>query len=380
MSITIPYQNIKYFNLTEKKDFKLEDGTLFGPITVAYETFGTLNAEKDNAVFIIHALTGDSHVTSAEDNDTVTPGWWDKLVGKGKAIDTDKYFVISSNAFGGCMGTTGPSSINPETGKQYGQSFPLITIKDMVKVQKKLVDHLGIHTLKTVIGGSLGGMSVIEWMSSFPDASDSFIVIAASYKTSSQIIAFYEVGRNAILADPNYNGGDYYESKHPDNGLTIARMLAHITYLSSHSIEEKFGRNFQNETKAGEYPYANFGPMFAIESYLRYQGKKFVERFDANSYLYLTKTMDIYDATNNAAIPLTDVLKNVKGKSLFISFNSDWHFTPADSWVMVKAMMELGKEVTYVNLDSPYGHDAFLLENNELESIVSSFIKNVRRI
>lgn len=374
--MTFPYKNIKYHKFAEKKDFPLESGTFFGPITVAYETFGKLNEKKDNAVLVIHALTGDSHVTSSEDHDDTTPGWWDKLIGKGKAIDTDENFIICSNVFGGCMGTTGPSSVNPETGREYGQTFPLITIKDMVNVQKELIDHLGIAKLKTVIGGSLGGMSVVEWMASYPEMSESFIVIAASYKTSPQIIAFYEVGRNAILADPNYNNGDYYRSEKPDRGLTIARMLAHITYLSSQTIETKFGRNFQEQIKDFNHPYGNFGPMFAIESYLRYQGRKFVERFDANSYLYLTKAMDIYDATANNTRPLTEVLNKFNEKSLFISFNSDWHFTPADTWGIVKAMMELGKEVTYVNLDSPYGHDAFLLENKEQERIVAGFIKN----
>lgn len=377
MSKAIPYKNIKYFSFAENKDFILENGSHFGPIDVAYETFGTLNESKDNAILVFHALTGDSHVTSAEDEDDKTPGWWDSLIGKKKAIDTEKYYVICANILGGCMGTTGPSSINIETGCPYGHDFPLITVKDMVAVQKELVTHLGIKKLKSVVGGSLGGMCVIQWMASYPDMAESFVVIAAAYKTTPQIIAFYEVGRNAILADPNYNNGNYYDGEGPDRGLTIARMVAHITYLSGPALEMKFGRSYQEQIKEADNVYGNFGPMFAIESYLRHQGRKFVDRFDANSYLYLTKAMDLYDTTENGKYELTDLFEKVRSKTLFISFNSDWHFSPADSWVIVKAMMGLGKEVTYVNIDSPYGHDAFLLENKDQEMIVSCFLNNL---
>lgn len=378
MSKRIPYKNIKYYTFAENNDFMLESGTLFGPITVAYETFGNLNETKSNAILIFHALTGDSHVTSSYDEDNSTPGWWDSLVGQGKEVDTDKYFVICANLLGGCMGSSGPSSVNPLTDKPYGSSFPFITVNDMVNVQKKLIDYLGIKQLKCVIGGSLGGMATVSMMTNYPDIAQSFIVIASAYKTSSQIMAFYEVGRNAILADPYYQEGDYYEKEHqPERGLGIARMVAHITYLSTAGMENKFGRMIQENVINEKLSYSRFGPMFAIESYLRHQSTKFIARFDANSYLYLTKAMDMYDLTQGGKRTLSSEFSNVNKKVLIISFTSDWHFTPADSWEMAKELASLGKDVSYINVESSYGHDSFLLPNKIQEGAVKNFLKNV---
>ena len=368
----IPYP-IKYWTFAEDGDFQLESGTKFGPITVGYETFGTLNDDKTNAVLIIHALTGDSHVTSACDGDTLTPGWWDCAVGSGKAVDTDKFFVICANVLGGCMGSTGPSSIDPKTGEPYGLRFPAITVRDMVECQKRLIDHLGIAKLHTLIGGSLGGMLVLEWNRLYPDSMCNSIVIASSYRTSSQILAFYEVGRNAILADPTFNNGDYYVSGQPARGLAIARMIAHLTYLSKDSIESKFGRDIKEQILPSDLMYNNFGVMFQIESYLRYQGRKFVERFDANSYLYITKAMDMYDitgGTNN----IGEVVSGFKSRFMIISFTSDWHFSPKESMQVVNALMRRKKQVTYLNIASQYGHDSFLLENESQQEAIRNFI------
>jgi homoserine O-acetyltransferase len=373
----IPY-NIKYLTFSEDESFILESSEKFGPITVGYETFGRLSPEKDNAILVIHALTGDTHATSADDKDDKTKGWWDTLIGPGKSIDTDRYFIICANYLGGCMGSTGPSSINPETGKQYGLDFPLISVRDMVEVQKKLVDHLGIIKLKAVIGGSLGGMLTLEWAAFHPEYMESSIIIASAYKTSSQIIAFGEVGRNAIMADPDFNNGRYYDGKIPGKGLSIARMAAQITYLSRDSMEMKFGRDIKTEINDGDEMYGLFGPMFQVESYLRYHGRKFVQRFDPNSYLYITKAMDLYDISkgkNN----FSKLFSNVKSKMLVISFESDWHFRPSESWEIVKAMMNNGKDITYVNINTPYGHDAFLIPNPEMEKVISGFINSGRK-
>lgn len=367
-------KTIKYFTFSENKDFILESGIKFGPITVAYETFGRLDGEKDNAVLVIHALTAGSHVCSHYDQDKKIEGWWDNMVGPGLPIDTEKYFVICSNCLGGCYGTTGPSSINPETGKPYALSFPMITVKDMVSVQKKLIDHLGIKKLKLVIGGSLGGMQVLEWSVLYPEMMEKAIVIASASRTSPQVIAFGEVGRNAILADINFNNGNYYDGKPPERGLALARMVAHITYLSKEAMEIKFGRDIKSQILDTDKLYGTFGPMFQVESYLRYQGQKFVRRFDANSYLYLTKAMDMYDLAKGRG-SLSDALSNVQCKMLVVSFTSDWHFRPSESWEIVKTLMNLKKEVSYVNIDSDYGHDAFLIKNEELEKIIASYIK-----
>ena len=371
----IPYP-LKYFTFAEDGSFRLESGTCFGPITVGYETFGEMNADKSNAILIVHALTGDSHVTSEYDAGQETPGWWDSFVGKGKSIDTDKYFVICANILGGCMGTSGPSSINPSTNAPYGLKFPIITVNDMVRVQKALIDSLGITKLFAIVGGSLGGMLALEWNRLYPDSVLNTIFIASSYRTSSQILAFYEVGRNAILADPAFNGGDYYNSGvQPERGLTIARMIAHLTYLSKDSIENKFGRDVKDEVLATDVMYGKFGIMFQIESYLRYQGRKFVQRFDANSYLYITKAMDMYDSTNGTGNVL-EVVSGFKSRFLIITFTSDWHFSPKEAMVIVSALMRKKKQVTYINIDSSYGHDSFLLDNDEEKRAIKYFLES----
>jgi len=358
----------QYLNIEDK--IKLENGIDFGPLTIAYETYGELNKTKDNALLVLHALSGDAHAAGYNSPEEKKPGWWDDLIGPGKAFDTNKYFVISSNFLGGCKGTTGPSSINPETGKPYGTSFPVITIEDMVKLQKKLLDFLGIEKF-IVAGGSMGGMQAIEWTINYPEMIKSTIIIASTSRLSAQGIAFNEVGRNAIIYDPNWNNGNYYETQTPpSSGLSIARMIGHITYLSEESMHEKFGRRLQDKKDLD----FNFDVNFQVESYLRYQGKSFVDRFDANSYLYITKAMDYFDIPQKYG-SLMKAFKNAKSKFLVISFNSDWLFPSSQSKEIVKALMKIDKEVTYCELDTPYGHDAFLLEYEQQTKIIKSFLK-----
>jgi len=348
---------------------QLECGRTLGPIEVAYETYGTLNADRSNAVFICHALSGDAHAAGYHSEDDRKPGWWDIMVGPGKGIDTNKYFVICANVLGGCKGTTGPSSINPATGRPWGLSFPVITVEDMVKVHKRLVEHLGIARLLTVIGGSMGGMQVLEWAVRYPDSVATAIPIAATARLNAQSIAFDAVGRNAILADPNFAGGQYHGGPGPDSGLAIARMVGHITYLSEQGMHEKFGRELRN---AKAYSY-DFDPEFSVETYLDHQGRAFVERFDANSYLYITKAIDYYDLPARAG-SLEKAFESVRARFLVISFASDWLFTPQQSRQIVDALLANGKEVTYCNVNSPYGHDAFLLEPETLGRLISGFL------
>ena len=290
----------------------------------------------------------------------------------GKAFDTDKYFIICSNILGGCKGTTGPASVNPETGKPYGLTFPMITLEDMVKVQKKLVDYLGIKSLLSLAGGSMGGMQAMEWAINYPEMVRSAIIIASTSRLSAQGIAFNEVGRNAIISDPNWKDGNYYDSELPARGLAIARMIGHITYLSEESMHQKFGRKLQNKTELD----FNFDINFQVESYLRYQGKSFVDRFDANSYLYITKAMDYFDIPQKYG-SLTNAFKQSQAKFLVISFSSDWLFPPQQSKDIVKALMRIDKEVTYCDIESPYGHDAFLLEYKQQAKMVKGFLKSV---
>ena len=360
----------KYFSFDEK--INLENGLDFGPITVAYETYGELNEDKSNAILVLHALSGDAHAAGYHSEQDKKPGWWDDMIGPDKAFDTNKYFVISSNFLGGCKGTTGPSSINPETGKPYGISFPVITIEDMVKVQKKLVDFFGIKKLLSIAGGSMGGMQALEWSIQYPEMVQSCIVIASASRLSAQNIAFNEVGRNAIISDPNWNNGDYYDSESPSTGLAIARMIGHITYLSEESMHQKFGRRLQNKLK----PDFNFDINFQVESYLRHQGQSFVDRFDANSYLFITKAMDYFDLHQKYG-SLAHAFKDSKSKFLFITFSTDWLFAPEELKNTARTLMSLEKEVTYCNIDSPYGHDSFLLEVEDQTNIVKNFLKGV---
>ncbi|MGE5575478.1 MAG: homoserine O-acetyltransferase MetX, partial [Ignavibacteria bacterium] len=326
----------------------MESGEKLGPITLAYETYGKLNAEKSNAILVGHALSGDAHVSGPG-------GWWENLIGKGKGIDTDKYFVVCSNVIGGCKGSTGPSSINPKSGKPYGLSFPLIGISDMVETQKHLVDSLGIEKLLSVVGGSMGGMQVLQWMVSYPNKIRSAIPIATTMKHTPQQIAFNEVGRQAVMSDPDWRNGDFYGHSPPARGLAVARMIGHITYMSDSSMTEKFGR----KTRADKEPF-KFAADFEVEGYLRYRGDNFVKRFDANSYLYLTKAIDNFNLLNGYS--LGSVFKGLRAKVLVLAFKSDWLYPAYQSQEIVKACKLAGVEASYCELNSTYGHDSFLLE------------------
>ncbi|MFH1881956.1 MAG: homoserine O-acetyltransferase [Planctomycetota bacterium] len=357
-----------------RQPLELECGKTLAPIDVAYETYGELNEAGDNAVLICHALSGNAHVAGVNNADDRKPGWWDIMVGPGKGIDTNKYFVICSNFLGGCSGTTGPSSINPATGKPYGLDFPIITIADMVKVQKILLDKLSIKELLAVIGGSIGGMQVLQWAIEYPDFVKAALPIATTTHLGAQSIAFDAVGRNAILADPNFVGGQYTDEKGPDRGLAIARMIGHITYLSEQGMREKFGRELRN---ANSYSY-DINAEFAVETYLAYQGQSFVERFDSNSYLYITKAADYFDLEKDYG-SLKKAFANSKCRFLVISFASDWLFTPAQSRAIVDALVANDKDVSYCDITSPYGHDAFLLEPEILGSFISGFLDATHR-
>ncbi len=362
----------QYYNIPE--NIQLDSGKEFGPITVAYETYGSLNSRKSNAILILHALSGDAHCAGYHSPEDNKPGWWDMMVGPGKPIDSNKYFIISSNVLGGCKGTTGPSSINPETGNPYGLSFPIITINDMVKVQKKLLEHLEIPQLLTVVGGSMGGMQALQWMVSYPDSVYSCIPIAATSRLSAQSIAFNEVSRQAIISDPNYNNGDYYDGPYPEKGLAVARMIGHITYLSDESMHQKFGRRLQFQE---ELSY-NFLTEFQVESYLHHQGQSFVRRFDANSLLYLSKAMDYFDLAAGAN-SLEKTFSRSNGHYLVVSFTSDWLFPTYQSWEITSALQKLRFPVTFTEIDSQYGHDAFLLEKEQLGALLANFLESTHQ-
>ncbi|MBE0536591.1 MAG: homoserine O-acetyltransferase [Phycisphaerae bacterium] len=349
---------------------QLQCGKRLGPIDVAYETCGKRTPEGDNVVLICHALSGNAHVAGYHGPDDRKPGWWDMMVGPGKAIDTDKYFVICSNVLGGISGTTGPSSINPATGRRYGLDFPIITIADMVKVQKLLLDKLGVRQLLTAVGGSMGGMQVLQWAIAYPDFVKSAMVVASTTRLSAQAIAFDAVGRNAILADGYFNHGQYHDQDHgPDRGLAIARMIGHITYLSEESMRDKFGRNLRSSDRYGY----DFNSEFSVETYLDYQGQTFVERFDANCYLYITKAMDYFDLERQYG-SVAEALAGTKARFLVASFTSDWLFTAAQAEEIVDALVTGGKDVSYCSIHSPYGHDAFLLEPKTLGAVLSGFL------
>jgi homoserine O-acetyltransferase len=362
----------RFFTFAENDDERLclDSGVRLGPITVAYETYGRLNEERDNAVLICHALSGSAHTAGYHGEAGRDPGWWEGAVGPGRAFDTDKYFVVCSNVLGGCVGTTGPSSTDRETGRPYGIRFPVVTVGDMVKVQKALLDHLGIPRLLGVAGGSLGGMQALEWTLRYPDHVRSACVIAATARLSPQAIAFNAVGRNSITSDPNWRGGDYYGDFVPALGLAVARMIGHITYLSDEVMHVKFGRRLRKNGLSYD-----FSREFQVESYLDHQGAKFVERFDANSYLYMTKAMDYFDASDSyGAGDLNAALARVQARVLVLSFSSDWLFPPYQSQEIVDALLRNKKDVTYVNVETPCGHDAFLLELEKEGAIIGAFL------
>ena len=349
----------------------LDSGVEFGPLTVVYETYGTLNDDATNAVLVLHAFSGDAHAAGKHSVDDSKAGWWDAMIGPGKAIDTEKYFVICSNVLGGCMGTTGPSSVNPETREAYGLNFPVITIHDMVKVQRRLIDHLGVGVLHAVIGGSMGGMQALEWVAGFPERVHSAIILASTSRLTAQGIAFNYVGRNAIMSDPAWKRGTYAAGEAPYHGLAIARMVGHITYLSEESMGLKFGRRLQSRKKYG----FDFDDQFQVESYLAHQGDKFVERFDANSYIYLSKAMDYFDMTEKYGT-LENAFVNTTARFLVVSYSSDWLYPSAQSKEIVRALMRAGRDVSYTEISSPYGHDAFLLETDRQAAIISAFLEN----
>lgn len=358
----------KYYEFDE---LILESGERLAPGKIAYETYGKLNKKKDNAILICHALSGDAHAAGKHEESDENLGWWDSVIGPWKAFDTNRYFVICSNIIGGCAGSTGPSSINPKTGKPYGINFPVITLYDVVNAQKKLIDHLGIEHLFAVAGGSMGGMQTLLWSVLYPEKVKNAIVIASTARSSPQQIAFNEVGRRAIMSDPKWNNGDYYGKEVPRDGLSLARMIGHITYLSDESMRNKFGRVLTE----GKYRYKiSDSPEFQVESYLHYKGDSFVKRFDANSYIYITKAIDYFDLTKNGKISLISAFKNVKARFLVVSISSDWLYPPEQSREIVMALTANKVDVKYVEIESSYGHDAFLLETAQLSYIIKNFL------
>ena len=365
---------VKTQYVTFDQELKLQSGATLGPIALAYETYGSLNEDRSNAILICHALSGDAHVAGKHAETDRKAGWWDEAVGPGKAFDTDKYFIISSNVIGGCRGSTGPGSINPKTGKPYGLTFPVITIGDMVEAQRMLLDHLDIPRLLSVTGGSMGGMQALQWAVSYPNRIRSAIVLASTARVSPQAIAFDEVARQAIYADPSWNHGDYYQSTPPNAGLAVARMIGHITYLSDASMRQKFGRRLQEKEKFGY----EFATEFAVENYLKYRGSSFTQRFDANSYLYITKAIDYFDLSQGLS-SFAEAFRKVKSRFLVVSYSSDWLYPPAESEEIVRALLQNGMDATYVEIQSNYGHDAFLLEAERLAGLTRDFLARVEK-
>ena len=355
------------------ESLSLDCGATLAPVDVAYETYGKLNPACTNAILILHALSGDAHAAGIS-HESGKPGWWDNMIGPGKAFDTDKYLVICSNVLGGCRGTTGPSSIDPATGAPYAMRFPGITIADMVRLQKMLIDHLGIRRLLTVTGGSMGGMQALQWAVAYPEAVVSAIPIATTARHSAQQIAFDEVGRQAIMADPDWNQGNYYDRNPPARGLAVARMVGHITYMSDESMREKFGRRLRDKDKFG----FDFSVDFEVESYLRHRGSQFVLRFDANSYLYITKALDYFDLAEGYG-SLAGAFRDTQARFLAISFTSDWLYPSYQSLETVKALRGLNRDVAYCELASNYGHDAFLVDVGEQTEVVRGFLENTYR-
>ncbi|HHY54062.1 MAG TPA: homoserine O-acetyltransferase [Chloroflexi bacterium] len=366
----------QFFTFAEEEPFGLESGETLQPVTLAYETYGALNADRSNAILICHALSGSAHAAGELEGDPSKLGWWEETIGPGKAFDTDRFFVICSNVIGSCYGSTGPSSIDPATGKPYGLHFPVVTIGDMVRAQVKLIDHLGIDRLLCVAGGSMGGMQVLEWAAHHPQRLRAAIPIATTAHHSPMLIAFSEVGRQAIYADPAWNHGDYYDkTQKPDAGLAVARMIGHITYLSEESMHIKFGRRLQGHEKYGY----EFETEFEVESYLKYNGHKFTQRFDANSYLYVTKAMDYFDLTQPTGTLAAAFTNSTHVKFLVISFTSDWLYPSYHSKQLVSALTAAGVDVTYLDVKSSWGHDAFLLEVETMTNLLGSFLDRLVR-
>jgi len=355
------------------EELRLQSGAVLSPATVAFETYGELSRARDNAILVCHALSGDAHASGCNRRGNgERPGWWEHFIGPGKPLDTDRYFIICSNFLGSCYGTTGPASIDPRTGKPFGSTFPDVTIGDMVEVQRMLIDHLGIPELLAVIGGSMGGMQVLEWAARFSGRIRGAIPIATTSRLSAQGIAFNEAGRVAITGDAKWAGGDYPPGDGPGTGLALARMIGHITYLSEQSMDRKFGRRISQENGRSRHS----GGEFQVERYLRSQGNKFVQRFDANTYLVLTRAMDRFDLTAEHG-SLEEVFSRCRCSFLVVSFTSDWLFPPAHSREMVSAMKRAGMNVSYCNLESDQGHDAFLLPGNRLGAVVKGYLERL---
>jgi len=366
-AITVETQIVTFPSLA------LDCGITLMQVDVAFETYGTLNAARDNAILVLHAFSGDAHAAGIS-RENGQPGWWSAMIGPGLAFDIERYFVISSNVLGGCRGTTGPGSFDPATGDRYAMRFPVITIGDMVRLQKLLIDHLGIARLLAVAGGSMGGMQALEWAVSYPDSVAAVIPIAATSRHSAQQIAFNEVGRQAIMADPDWNEGNYYDAKPPARGLAVARMVGHITYMSDASMRQKFGRRLRDKNAFG----FDFSVDFEVESYLRYRGSQFVNRFDANSYLYITKAMDYFDLSAGHA-SLSAALEHTRARFLVMSFTSDWLYPTYQSVETVSALRSRNIDVAFCELPSSYGHDAFLVQAKEQSGMVAGFLQSVHR-
>jgi homoserine O-acetyltransferase/O-succinyltransferase len=362
--------------LATERPLKLDSGAEIGPVIVAYQTYGQLDAARSNAILVAHALTGDQF---AADRHPITgkEGWWELAIGPGRPLDTERYFVICANVLGGCMGTTGPAEVNPATGQPYGLGFPVITVGDMVRLQALLLDHLGIERLFCVIGGSMGGMQVLEWVARYPERVFTAVPIASSARHSAQNIAFHEVGRQAIMADPDWQGGNYHQSgRRPTRGLSVARMAAHITYLSEAALHRKFGRALQDRTGITY----GFDADFQVESYLRHQGISFVDRFDANSYLYITRAMDYFDLAASYDGVLANAFRGAAARFCVISFSSDWLFPTAESRELVRALTAVAANVSFCEIETDRGHDAFLLDEPELHRVLSGFLDGAARL
>jgi len=350
---------------------RLDGGALLSPVDIAYETYGVLNADASNAILICHALTGDQHVASNHPT-TGKPGWWVRMVGPGKPIDPERHFIICANVLGSCLGSSGPASVNPATGKPWGMAFPVITIRDMVRAQAMLLDHLGVERLFAVVGGSMGGMQALSWAATYPERTAAALVIASAARHSAQNIAFHEVGRQAVMADPKWRGGDYYADNDPPlAGLAVARMAAHITYLSEAGLTAKFGRKLQGR----DAKTFGFDADFQVESYLRHQGISFVDRFDANSYLYITRALDYFDLAEEHGGALAHAFKGSPTRFCLVSFDTDWLYPTSESRSIVHALNAAGAAASFVELKSPFGHDAFLLESPELDRVVDGFLR-----
>jgi len=370
---------VEPLSLSFTEPLQLASGCAFGPYTLMVETYGTLNAEKNNAVLICHALNASHHVAGVYADRPNDVGWWDNMVGPGKPVDTNRYFVIGVNNLGSCFGSTGPASINPDTDKPYGAAFPLVTVEDWVHAQARVADHYGIERFAAVMGGSLGGMQALSWAITYPERVAHCVVVASTARLSAQNIAFNEVARRAILSDPDYNDGNFYEHNTvPGHGLSVARMIGHITYLSGDDMAAKFGRAQREPLPGGDFHYG-YGVEFEVESYLRYQGEKFSKYFDANTYLLITRALDYFDPAKRANGDLAAALAGVKAEFLLTSFSTDWRFPPTCSREIVQALVSNFRPVTYAEIDAPHGHDAFLLTDRRYHAVVRGYFEKIAR-